>query len=145
MKILIADDDPSSRLLLETLIARNGHEVITACDGTEAMQVLRGEEAPLVAVLDWMMPGLDGPEICRQVRSAGSTVYIILVTARGKGHITEGLRAGADDYLSKPVDEEELLARLEVGDRVIRLQATLAARVKELEEALETIKQWQFG
>jgi DNA-binding response OmpR family regulator len=145
MKILIADDDPTSRFLLETLLTKSGHEVISTPDGTEALRALQSPGAPLVAVLDWLMPGMDGPDICRQMRASGSTVYIILITAQGKGHITEGLRAGADDYLSKPLDEEELLARLEVGERVIRLQSALATRVKELEEALATIDQWQAG
>jgi DNA-binding response OmpR family regulator len=145
MKILVADDDPTSRFLLETLLVKNGHEVVSASEGNQAMEVLEAPGAPLVAVLDWLMPGMDGPDICRKVRAAGSTVYIILITAQGKGHITEGLRAGADDYLSKPLDEEELLARLEVGERIIRLQSTLATRVKELEEALATIDQWQAG
>lgn len=145
MKILIADDDPTTRFLLETLLKRNGHEVETAVDGSEALGFLQAENAPRVALLDWEMPGLDGPDVCRQLRAGGSTVYVILVTARGKGHVVEGLKAGADDYISKPVDEEELLARMEVGERMIKLQDTLAARVKELEEALATIKQWEFG
>lgn len=95
---------------------------------------------PALAVIDWMMPGMDGIEVCRRVREANSVVYIILLTARGgTDRVVEGLQAGADDYLTKPFAKEELRARLQVGARIINLHTALAARVQELEAASEGI------
>ena len=100
------------------------------------MTELRKKDAPKLAILDWMMPGMDGIEICRRVREADRVLYIILLTARGsKENVIEGLTAGADDYLVKPFDHDELHARILVGLRVMTLQAALAARVQELEWA----------
>jgi DNA-binding response OmpR family regulator len=102
---------------------------------------LRGRDAPSLAVLDWMMPGLDGLEICRRVRETKKLVYIILLTARGgKENVIEGLRAGADDYLIKPFDKDELHARILVGLRVMKLQEALVHRVEELEAAAHEIR-----
>lgn len=101
------------------------------------MEVLRAQTNPVLAVLDWMMPGMDGLEVCRRVRESERLVYILLLTARsGKEQLVEGLQAGADDYLVKPFHKEELHARLKVGLRILLLQAALADRVKELEKAL---------
>jgi DNA-binding response OmpR family regulator len=100
-------------------------------------------DAPSLAVLDWMMPGMDGAEVCRRARSLGADrlLYIILLTAKGrKEDIVQGLTAGADDYVIKPFDRSELKARINVGERILRLQAELAARVKELELALANVK-----
>ena len=98
------------------------------------MEVLRAQTKPVLAVLDWMMPGLQGTDICRRVRDVNRSVYVILLTARtDKERIVEGLRAGADDYLTKPFNNAELHARLNVGARIIALQAALSARVAELE------------
>jgi CheY-like chemotaxis protein len=107
---------------------------------------LQGRDRPSLAVLDWLMPGMDGVEICRQVRQkAGNKgLYLILLTSRGdKVHIIEGLRAGANDYVTKPFDNEELLARVNVGVEMVRLQEELEARVRELEDALANVKQLQ--
>lgn len=144
MKILIADDDPVSRRLLQIALVKWGYEVVTAADGNEAWQALQGEDAPPLAVLDWMMPGLDGIEVCRRVRQTPAllSVYLILLTSKtGREDIVAGLQAGANDYLTKPFDASELQARLQVGVRVVQLQTELARRVKELEAALAQVKQ----
>src|SRR5581483_3809350 len=146
MKILIAEDDAASRRLLQASLERWGYEVLTASDGAEAWQVLDVPSAPELAILDWMMPEIDGLEICRRVRagSRGLPTYIILLTARGKREdIVLGLQGGADDYVTKPFDLEELRARLQVGVRIVQLQRALAIRVRELEDALKRVKQLQ--
>jgi Response regulators consisting of a CheY-like receiver domain and a winged-helix DNA-binding domain len=100
------------------------------------MKALRAEQGPALAILDWMMPGMDGLQVCRRIRESEKMVYVILLTSLGtKENIVEGLHAGADDYLIKPFDKNELLARIQVGFRILELHGVLAARVKELEEA----------
>lgn len=146
MRMLIAEDDVVSRRVLETTLVKWGHEVIVTRDGDEAWAALQGEGAPGLAILDWMMPGLDGPEVCRRVRQVNSRtpVYLILLTAKGrKEDIVAGLEAGANDYLTKPFDREELRARVQVGTRVVELELRLSERVRELEEALSHVKQLQ--
>lgn len=136
MRVLVADDDPTTRQILTGILKSMGHEVVPAEDGWEAMSALRKSDAPIMALLDWEMPKMDGPEICRRVREVNKTIYIILVTAKvGTGHLVAGLDAGADDYLVKPFNRDELSARVRVGIRVIQLQANLAARIQQLEEA----------
>lgn len=115
-------------------------------DGTQAWEALQAKDAPQVAVLDWLMPGMDGIEICRQIRKRPQPrpTYLILLTARrGQEDKIHGLQAGADDYITKPFDHEELRARVQVGFRVLELQVTLAERVRELEEALSRVKMLQ--
>jgi DNA-binding response OmpR family regulator len=143
MRILIADDDLTTRTMLTAVLQKCGHEVVAACDGTEAWAALQQPDAPPVAVLDWMMPGLDGRELCRRVRARDTDrpVYLILLTTRGgKKDVCAGLSAGADDYIPKPFDPVELGARIEVGRRVVALQEGLAAKVRELREALDLIE-----
>jgi DNA-binding response OmpR family regulator len=135
-RILVAEDDPVSREILCALLERWGFEVIATQNGTEAMTELRKRDAPWLAILDWTMPGVDGPEICRRVRAADRLFYIILLTARGRiENVVEGLGAGADDYVIKPFDQDELHARILVGLRVMAVQTALAGRVKELQAA----------
>ena len=135
-RILVAEDDPVSRLLIATHLTNWGYEVVLRNDGAEAMAVLRDVDAPSLAILDGSMPNMDGLEICRRVREAGKMVYIILLTARGsKENVVEGLRAGADDYLVKPFHGEELHARILAGLRVMARHELLAHRVKALEVA----------
>ena len=146
MRILIDEDDPTSRRVLETVLRKQGHEIVAASDGNEAWQLLQAPDAPRLVILDWMMPGLDGPELCRRlrVRESQNPVYIILLTALiRKENIVEGLDAGADDYVTKPFDKDELNARVQVGKRVLDLQSALARRVEELEEAMTHVKTLQ--
>jgi phosphoserine phosphatase RsbU/P len=146
MNILIAEDDPVSRRVLEATLARFGHQVVVATNGAEAWAVLQSDDAPSLAILDWMMPELDGVEICRRLRSIpkATSPYLILLTAKaGKENVVAGLDAGANDYLTKPFDREELRARVQVGAQVLELQKNLAGRINELEEALAKVKQLQ--
>jgi len=129
VRILIADDDVTSRLVLAGVLRKYGHEVLATTDGAEAWEVMQRPDAPRLAVLDWMMPGLAGVEVCRRVRALASDQppYLIILTSRGeKADIVAGLEAGADDYLAKPFDPGELRARVEVGRRMVELQARLA-------------------
>lgn len=136
-KVVVAEDDPVSREVVCALLRNWGFDVLVTRDGTEAMEALRAQSLPTLAVLDWMMPGMDGVEVCRRVRELDKLVYILLLTARSATEqLVEGLQAGADDYLTKPFKKEELHARLKAGLRVLMLQSTLQARVEELEEAI---------
>lgn len=146
MKIIIAEDDHLSCRLLETHLRRWGHEVVAFDDGARALDAISSIGEPAIAILDWMMPGLDGPEICRKVRANPTTTqpYLVLLTSKeGSQSIIEGLKAGADDYITKPFDAPVLQARVDVGIRVLELQSKLARRVKELEEALANVKRLQ--
>ena len=146
MEILIADDDPVSRLMLDRTLVKWGYDPIVACDGVQAWDELQKENAPRLAILDWVMPGLDGTQVCQKVRESHVTksTYIILLTANGrKDDVVTGLEAGADDYITKPFDLAEFRARMRVGVRMIELQKSLADRVRELQDALSQIKQLQ--
>ena len=141
--ILIAEDDPTSRTLLAAVLRKGGHEVVEACDGGEAWDVLQRPDAPRLAILDWMMPGLDGVAVVRNVRAVETDQppYLIMLTTRNESNdIIEGLHAGADDYLVKPWDPGELRARIEVGCRMLNLQNRLAQKIRELEEALDQVR-----
>ncbi len=150
-RILVADDDPVSRRLLEVWLHNWGCEVVQARDGAEAWAVLEDlDHRPPIALLDWMMPEIDGIELCRRLRrsekEAGTPVpvYVVLVTALTSKHqIAAGLDAGADDYVTKPCDPEELRARVEVARRFVKIETALAERVRELEEAAEHIRTLQ--
>ena len=149
MKILVAEDDAVTRRMLVVTLERLGWEVITAEDGNAAWRVfetLKGKDAPEIAVLDWMMPGIEGIEICRRLHTTPGfeLVYIILVTSRGgKEDLSYGLAAGANDYVTKPFDPVELEARVRVGQRMVKLQRSLAARVTEVEAALAHVQRLQ--
>ena len=134
-KILIAEDDPISRRLLEVFLNRWGYDVAVAASGTEALDLLDQIDAPRLAVLDWMMPGLEGVQVCRKIRERKDRpyVYILLLSARAqKEDLLLGLESGADDYLTKPFDAPELRARLHVGQRILQLQDGLMAAGAEL-------------
>jgi phosphoserine phosphatase RsbU/P len=148
MNVLIAEDEPVFRRMLESTLTGWGYDVVVTADGLQAWEVLQQEDAPDLAILDWMMPGIDGLQVCRKVQDSGREhevrPYIILVTAReAKEDIVAGLEAGANDYITKPFNREELRARLRVGVRVVELQRSLAERVNELQEALAHVKQLQ--
>jgi two-component system cell cycle response regulator len=140
MKILIADDDLSSRTILEAVLKKWGYQPVVTTDGSAAWEILQSEDAPSLLALDWNMPGMTGLEICRRVRERRTSKppYIILVTARGeKTDIVEGLEAGANDYVSKPYDNDELRARIRVGQRMVEIQSELNdARDALLHEAM---------
>lgn len=144
MKILIADDDSISRRMLQAALAKWGYEVAVTEDGQQAWTALQDAVPPSLAVLDWLMPHMDGVEICRMVRATPNlrSVYLILLTSRiKKDDLISGLEAGADDYITKPFDPDELRARIRVGVRVAKLQTTLAERVRDLEKALSQVHQ----
>jgi len=143
MRILIADDDLTSRTTLTAVLQKLGHEVAAAGDGTAALAAFESPEAPRLGILDWMMPGLHGPEVCRRIRAreTDQPPYLIVLTTRGgKKDVSEGLRAGAHDYLAKPFDARELGARVEVGCRMIALQDRLNGKLRELQDAMAQIK-----
>jgi len=146
VKVLIAEDEIVSRRLLESALPRWGYDVVTATDGEEAWALLQDAGAPTIMVLDWLMPRLDGVEICRRIRAHPrlNSVYIILLTSRAAVEdMVQGLEAGANDYITKPFDAAELRARMQVGVRVVNLQTALAERVREVEDALSRVKQLQ--
>jgi DNA-binding response OmpR family regulator len=138
--VIIAEDDPVSRKLVTTVIELGGFRTIVTNDGHEAMWALRAQKKPCIAVIDWMMPGMDGGEICRRMRESNRSIYIIMVTSRDtKKDTVLGINQGADDYLVKPVDPEELLARIRIGLRILTTQETLAHRVQALETTASEI------
>jgi two-component system, cell cycle response regulator len=130
MRILIAEDDFTSRTMLAGVLKKEGHQVEATVNGAEAWQALQQPEAPALAILDWEMPKMDGPEVVRRVRALQTDrpPYILMLTSRGqKADIITGLDAGANDYLAKPFDPGELRARVEVGRRMVEMQAALIA------------------
>jgi DNA-binding response OmpR family regulator len=146
VKVLVADDEAVFRRLLRAALVPAGYELVEVADGVAAWEVMAAEEAPTLAVLDWVMPGLDGVEVCRRVRERQATVapYLILLTAKDRTEdVVAGLEAGADDHIAKPFAPAELRARVAVGARVVTLQQSMAERVRALEEALAQVKALQ--
>lgn len=152
MRILIADDSNVSRHLLESIVKKWGYQVIATADGNQAWEVLQQPDAPRMAILDWMMPGLTGPEVCRRVRQKGVEpyTYILLLTSRTQREdVIEGMTAGADDYVVKPFDQQELNVRLRAGRRIIDLQDELlkaqsALRHQATHDALTGVKNRRY-
>jgi two-component system cell cycle response regulator len=137
MQVLIADDDNVSRRMLARTLESWHYEVISACDGNEAWRILERDGAPQLVILDWMMPGMTGPAVCRELRrrSREPYTYVLLLTARTeKQDLIDGLESGADDYLTKPFDAQELRVRLRAGLRILELQAQLLAAREALRE-----------
>ncbi len=138
-RILIADDSIVSRHLLDATLRKWGYEVVVACDGNEAWRILQSNDAPKIAILDWVMPGMTGPEVCRNVRANTKEkdiyTYILLLTSKSQREdLIEGMESGADDYLTKPFDQHELKVRLRPGLRIIELQQELITAREELRE-----------
>jgi DNA-binding response OmpR family regulator len=144
MTILVADDQDTNRKLLTAVLLAEGYDVLQVRDGGEALEALTRATGPMIALLDWQMPVLAGLEVCLEARKAANSnlLFIILVTVRDdRQDIVAGLKSGANDYLTKPFDLQELLARVRVGARVLELQESLVRRVRELEAALAEINQ----
>jgi DNA-binding response OmpR family regulator len=133
MNILIAEDDLTSRTVLKAALNKWGYGVVCTCDGEEAWGALQEPDSPQIAILDWMMPVMDGPALCRRLRAQDrqEPLYMIILTSRGESSdIVEGLEAGADDYVAKPYNNAELRARVEAGRRMIDLQNRLREKEK---------------
>jgi PleD family two-component response regulator len=145
MKILVADDDRIAATVLAQTLRQWEFDVTVAADGAEALRHLQAVVAtPMLAILDWMMPQLEGADVCRRVRleMPWANMYLMLLTSlESKDRVVAGLEAGADDYLIKPFDPDELRARINVGIRVLTLQERLAERVNQLQDALTNVKQ----
>jgi phosphoserine phosphatase RsbU/P len=144
MKVLIADDDVVLRHSLKVHLERWEYEVSECADGRQAWKAMQSIDAPSVAVIDWNMPGMDGPTICQELRETPSlsAMYVILLTSNAEQKdVIAGLESGADDYITKPFDWGELRARLRIGTRIVSLQQALAARVSELQVALANVRQ----
>jgi DNA-binding response OmpR family regulator len=144
MRILVADDDPLGATILSRSLERWGFDVAVARDGAQAWRIIQEDDQLAIVILDWVMPAPDGPELCRRIRQDETRAYlhVILLTARdGRANMVAGLSAGADDYLTKPFDPDELRARVDVGLRIVALQQRLSERVAELQTALSRVKQ----
>lgn len=146
MRILIAEDEKVSRLKLERILAKWGFEVEAYSDGQAAWERLCDTDPPRLCIIDWLMPAMEGPELCRRLRERfpEESFYLIILSARqGVENLIEGLSAGADDYVTKPFEGRELRSRIDVGVRVIGLERMLSQKVRQLETALEDVKQLQ--
>ena len=143
MRIVIAEDDRVTARSLSGLTTSWGYDTAVASDGESALKIIEAHAAPQIVLLDWMLPGAEGPEVCRRIRTLDlkAPSYVILLTSRSaSADVVEGLDAGADEYLVKPYDVDELRARLNAGARILELQESLAHQVRELETALANIK-----
>ena len=151
MKILVADDDGISRKMMGMMLRQMGYEVDSAVNGRDALDKLMGAHGPRLALLDWMMPEMDGPEVCRRIRSANGQLYVYLILLTSKDTpeaLVEGLDAGADEYLTKPCNADELKARLRTGERILHLEDKLVSareemRFKATHDALTSL--WNRG
>jgi CheY-like chemotaxis protein len=146
VKLLLADDDATSRRVLRAILSASGYEVIEAEDGMQAWSILSSKDAPNLVLLDWMMPGLDGVDICRRLRARAndSYSYVLLITSKAEARdVVAGLEAGADDYLTKPCNPDELRCRVRAGERILLLKTELEKNIAELEEALAHVERLQ--
>jgi len=146
MRILIAEDDLTSRTILAGVLTKNCHEVVSTENGTQALSALTEKDAPRLAILDWMIPEIEGIEVVRRIRAdtSLSQPYIIILTSKSeKTDIVSGLDAGADDYLVKPFDPPELIARVAVGQRLVDMQDQLTVQVHKLQQALDDVSTLQ--
>jgi phosphoserine phosphatase RsbU/P len=146
MRILLAEDHDASRSALRAWLTTRGHEIVAVGDGAEAWKILSADDPPRMAIVGWSMPHLDGIELCRRVRATSDlkAVYLILVSSQNhKQHLLQGLWAGANACLGKPLDPDELEAQIHVGGHVVQLHSDLAARLTELQDAFAKVKQLQ--
>jgi sigma-B regulation protein RsbU (phosphoserine phosphatase) len=143
MNVLIADDHETNRRLLRALLTADGYKVVEAANGLEALKIIQESTVPIVGLIDWEMPGMEGIEVCRQARAMETQpIFLILVTVRDtKQDIVAGLLGGANDYITKPFDRTELMARVKIGTQMVELQRALTEHVEELKEALIRVKQ----
>jgi len=143
MRILIVEDSETSRIILAGLLDKLGHETVSAETGESAWQIMQENDAPQIILLDWMMPGMSGLELCRKIRDNKQELppYIIMVTGKSdKADLITALEAGANDYLTKPFDAGELSARVESARRTVELQQRLSQKIEELNKALSEIE-----
>jgi len=144
MTILIADDKDTNRKLVRAILKTEGYDLVEACNGKEALALLQETTTPIVGLIDWEMPEIDGIEVCRQasLRSGSPPLFLILLTARdSQQDVVEGLKSGASDYVTKPFDYTELRARVKIGVRIVELQQTLLNQAQELRDTLAQVKQ----
>ncbi len=144
MTVLVADDHDVNRKLLRSILQGEGYDVLEAANGIDALNLLESATSPMVGLVDWEMPQMEGIEVCRQARAIPGLhpIFLILVTVRdSKQDVVAGLLAGANDYITKPFDKTELMARVKVGTQMVELQQTLTERVEELKVALHNVKQ----
>jgi sigma-B regulation protein RsbU (phosphoserine phosphatase) len=144
MLVLVADDLDVNRKLLRSLLTPEGYEVVEAKNGVDAYNMLQGATVPMVGLIDWEMPEMEGIEVCRETRKLqfSPPIYLILLTVRdSKQDTVAGLQGGANDYITKPFDKTELLARVSIGRQMVQLQQALTERVAELRDALVSVKQ----
>jgi DNA-binding response OmpR family regulator len=146
MKVIVAEADATNQGVLPAPLREWGHDVRVVHDGQRAWELIATEPGPRIVLLDWVLPGLEGPELCRRLRTLPNQqlIYAVLLTRKiAQEEVIAGLRAGADDYMTRPLDQAELFARLQVGIRVLSLQAHLTRRIDELADALTRVKQLQ--
>lgn len=146
MKVLIAEDDLTSRLMLEGVLKKWGYDVLSVSDGNAAWAAVQRERDLHVAILDWIMPNMDGLAVCRRIKALERPVpiYTMLLTGRDSTEdIVQGFDSGADDYVTKPFENNELRARIRVAERMVRIQGSLSDKVRELKVALAHVKMLQ--
>ena len=143
MKILVAEDNLAAQFMLKKVLGKLGHDLLITGDGCRACEIMLKKNAPKLAILDWVMPGMDGTEVCRKIRATevSNSAYLILLTVRDTAaDIVKGLKAGANDYIVKPYNIEELQVRVGVGCRVVEMQAIMTRQIHELQSAMEQVK-----
>lgn len=146
MKILIAEDEYTTRLMVQVCLENLGYSIESVEDGNTAWEIINQTTPPEIAVLDWEMPGLSGIDLCRKIKrmERNSPIHVILLTARdSKNDISQGFAAGADDYITKPFNEDELQARIRVADRIVTIQSSLNGSLEELREALDLVQAFE--
>lgn len=146
MKILIAEDEYTTRLMVQVCLENWGYSIESVEDGKKAWDIINQINPPQIAVLDWEMPGISGIDLCRKIKSLdrSSPIHVILLTARdSKNDISQGFEAGADDYITKPFNDDELGARIRVAERIVTIQSSLNSSLEELREALDMVQSFE--